>query len=541
MIEYVTKKLIESSSNERNKIIFFSRSKRVEKSHKEFFHDIFVLHEYLQSLGKPINSVAIMGDTCYEWFLADITALYFGWVSVAIPESLNADEAGKLLSEEKVDIAFFVGQSKHVRSDFNHPLSFALEYSQKGELFLNDKLVSVNGEVDQIEPSVRSDHSVTYSSGTSGDLKRIPLTYEPQKKTRKGLIGRARSVFRKMLLKMTFWSRSDNALLIYMPFSHSQQRDFSRIALFQGMNIVLSDAKNVLLHLIREKPNIMVSVPVLYEALHSVVSEKVAKWPLWKKRLLKAYHCLGMNRLVRRNWLRRVVDKPLFEDIHKYLGGRPDYFVTGSAPISKECIEFFYDIGIHILEAYGQNEIGNIAMNKPGRIRPGSVGKPLMDIKIADDGEVMVKAPDTKKDRTNWKMDSNGYIHTGDLGYMESGYLYLQGRKDDVVVLSNGKKIFPENLENILRLWGEVNNVMVCSSPSGVLGAVLDRAKTVSESDLINKIQVWNKEMPPHHRFKEVCFASEPFASENGLLTRNLKLRRDFIYRSNVSREWFEI
>src|SRR5205085_8713880 len=154
-------------------------------------------------------------------------------------------------------------------------------------------------------------------------------------------------------------------------------------------------------------------------------------------------------------------ESELYQNVRNLFGGRIRQCVTGAAPISKEILEFFYACGVPILEGYGMTETSTVATcNVLEDFRFGSVGKPLpgVEIKIADDGEILLRGPNMmhgyfkNEDATRETLETDGWLHTGDLGYLDDdGFLYINGRKKDIIITAGGKNITPANLENGLK------------------------------------------------------------------------------------------
>src|SRR3954454_9453384 len=155
-------------------------------------------------------------------------------------------------------------------------------------------------------------------------------------------------------------------------------------------------------------------------------------------------------------------DEALFQNVRNLFGGRVEQCVTGAAPIAPEILEFFYACGVPVMEGYGMTETSTSAtVNRPhaGEFRFGSVGKPQknVEVKIADDGEVLIKGPNIfqgyyKNEKATKETLEDGWLHTGDIGRLdEDGFLYITGRKKDIIITAGGKNITPANLENGLK------------------------------------------------------------------------------------------
>src|SRR5206468_7719358 len=175
-------------------------------------------------------------------------------------------------------------------------------------------------------------------------------------------------------------------------------------------------------------------------------------------------------------------DEAVFQNVRNLFGGKVEQCVTGAAPIAKEILEFFYACGIPIMEGYGMTETATAATgNTLAGFRFGSVGKPFpgVEVKVADDGEVLLRGPNIFKeyyknpDATSSTL-VDGWLHTGDLGRLdEDGYLYITGRKKDIIITAGGKNITPANLENGLKQSRWVSQAVVVGDRRPYLVALI--------------------------------------------------------------------
>lgn len=504
-------------------ITYFQGKQRVEKTFQELAADIAAWNGKLKNiLGKAAQPrVVILGPISYEWMLLDLACIQGGIFSIAPPEHLATPTLMELLTEAEptlICVDFFlrdkVASSPWPVFHFNAPADDPQALNQV------EATAIPLGE----ENPLLVDYSLAYSSGTSSTPKAIPLKF---RKRRPSPFETARGLKKLLMIwqyKRSFWSRSDNKILLFMPFSHLQQRNFVLMALQQKINIVLSSPARSVEHLITEKPNIMVSVPVIYEALAQRIEHKLKGFSASQQFFFRLFLQLRINMLPRRNWIKKRFSNYLFSRIAPLYGGKADYFVTGSAPISTATLETFMKVGVRILEAYGQSESQVISMNSHRHFRIGSVGKPLGKVKIGADAEILVKYEPDFHEGPPLDVDEEGYIHTGDLGYLDKdGFLFLMGRKDDTIVLQNGKKVFPSQLEKQIQNHIGPRHVFVFSPDQKSLQAVVVAG---GQTDLKSQLKAYNQQAADFERINAVHITGDPFSTENGLLTANLKLRR---------------
>ncbi|HEX3961500.1 MAG TPA: AMP-binding protein [Trebonia sp.] len=522
------------ADNDRNEIVYHDRG-RVRKPWSELARDIDRAIARLASLrpdGREFQ-VGLIGPTTYEWMVLDLACLKAGFRSIAVPEFLTSGEIGVLFQEAKADVLLADRAVEDRLTEVDVPVWF---FGSGGADRAGNNFEDLAGVEWTCAADRMLDHySIGYSSGTSGKAKRINLTFLPEHPSRGWKRGFELAVL-YYRYRTSFWSRKDNRLLIFMPFSHIQQRAFVRLALMRGINVVLSDPTRCVQDLVVEKPNIMVSVPMIYEALATRIEEKLRKLSGRQQAVFRLYLRLGINRLRNRNWVKRLFGRYLFSKVSKIYGGRADYFVTGSAPIDTQTLTTFHRVGVKIYEGYGQSELPRIiSMSSEKDFRIGSVGKPRVPVKIGEDGEIRVKIDRSElADPSIFTFDPEGYICTGDVGHLDAdNFLFLSGRKDDVIVLDNGKKVFPARVETVFHELKAEESICVTSFDGKRIAAIAHwPAERGGLAALKSYLAEGNPKLAEHERVKLFVRSEVPFTVENGMLTGTRKLRRHRIQGS---------
>ncbi len=254
-------------------------------------------------------------------------------------------------------------------------------------------------------------------------------------------------------------------------------------------------------------------------------------------------------------------DERLFKNVRAAFGGRLREAVTGAAPIAKEILEFFYAAGVPVMEGYGMTETSTTATGmRPGEHRFGSVGKPNpgVEIRIADDGEVLIKGANIfqgyyKNDDASFGAVLDGWLHTGDLGRLDAdGFLYITGRKKDIIITAGGKNLTPANLENDLKQTRYVSQAVMHGDrrPFPVMLITLDeeeivpwaRGREIEDTsidalsrhpDVIALIQSQldraNERYAQVEQVKRFFILEHDLSQETGELTPTLKVKRNVI------------
>jgi long-chain acyl-CoA synthetase len=317
------------------------------------------------------------------------------------------------------------------------------------------------------------------------------------------------------------------------------------------------------------RPTIMLSVPRLYEKIYARINEKVAADSPLKQRIFR--WALGVGRRVFQARIEHrtpgallraqhaLADRLVFATIRERTGGRMRLFVSGGAPLAREIAEFFGAVGLIILEGYGLTETSPvIAVNRPDRIKPGSVGPPLqnVEVKIAEDGEVLTRGPHVMKgyynkpEATAEAIDGDRWFHTGDVGVIDAeGFLLITDRKKDIIVTSGGKKIAPQPIENVMKTNPLIGEIVIIGNkrnfPSALVvpnfenlrkWAVSHGVTAASADEIVRDPRVialydetvkgLTKDLAQFERIKKIALLPREFTLEAGELTPTLKVKR---------------
>jgi long-chain acyl-CoA synthetase len=284
----------------------------------------------------------------------------------------------------------------------------------------------------------------------------------------------------------------------------------------------------------------------------------------WSVKIGKDYAQKGLGKEKISGWLkfrRNIADKLVFKKIISKTGGRVRFFVSGGAPLSKDIAEFFYGMGLVILEGYGLTETSPvIAVNTFEELRFGSVGKPIpkVEVKIADDGEILTRGPNVmkgyyKKEEETSETIKQGWLYTGDIGHLDQdNFLFITDRKKDIIVTAGGKNVAPQMIENQLKTNPFISNVVVIGDRKKFVSALIvpeyekleEYAKAsnieyTSKKDLLENDKIINFMMAEidrysanfasYERIKKIVLLDRDFEIEKGELTPSLKVKRNIV------------
>jgi long-chain acyl-CoA synthetase len=304
--------------------------------------------------------------------------------------------------------------------------------------------------------------TIIYTSGTTGNPKGVMLTHN-------NFVSNVNQAYAADPDFLT----GDHTFLSFLPLAHSLERTAGYyLPMFIGKKVAFAESTDKLLRNFTEiRPTFLVSVPRIYEKVHSGLLAKVSAAPPLKKALFNwamgvarenlPYVCENRERTGLFALKYRIADRLIFSKLRKALGmDRIKTAISGGGPLSVSDAEFFLGMGVKIIEGFGLTETTPVThVNRHRLIKPGTVGPPLKDtiVKIGDFGEILIKGPQVMKgyykneEATREAFTDDGFFRTGDIGEIdEDGYLKITGRMKDIIVTSGGKNISPQNIENSL-------------------------------------------------------------------------------------------
>ena len=497
------------------------------------------------------DAFGILGRTMLEWALFDFALASIGAIGAGIYPTLPAndcayvlehsDSVGVLVEDEAQRAKIDAARGKLPR--LQHLVSF-------GEL---DDLRARGREFARANPSALEEAraSVTegdlftyiYTSGTTGPPKGCMITH----RNYYDMVGAVDDV--------PGFIGADDLILLYLPLAHNFGRCLHLLAGYVGCAVAFCpDALRVGEVAASVKPTVLPSVPRVYEKVHSAVQasfdeatggkRKLIDWALRVGRRVSELKQQGRPVPAALAAQHRLADKLVYSKVKQRLGGRLRLPISGGAPLAKEIAEFFHAIDILICEGYGQTECTTASnVNTPVRFRFGTVGPaiPGIEVRTDADGEVLVRGPNVfagyykDPDATRAVLDEEGWLHTGDVGRVEDGFLVITDRKKDIIVTAGGKNVSPQNIENELKSSKYVSQALVVGDRRPYLTALitLDDAevakldRSVDVPALIQQmVDEANREKASFEQVKRFAILPRDFSAEEDEVTPTLKLKR---------------
>ena len=540
---------------------------------------------------EPGDHVAILSNTRMEWALADWACIMSGLVVVTVYPTLPADQVLYILKDSRAKAVFVedgdqlakVLQVHDRLEDLSRVFVFDPPEDDRGgdhegvrvrSLEALERLGHAGPGVEKswadaakaVQPQDTA--TVIYTSGTTAEPKGVMLSHH-------NLF--TNTVGATMVLPI---SESDR-VLSWLPLSHAFERLAGHYLMwYSGAEIAYAESTTTVARdMVETGPTFVVGVPRLYEKFYDAVMEAVREGGPAKKVVFRAAKWVGDRRAERR--LARkpigrvlegaygVADRLVFRKLHERTGGRVRYFVSGAAPLSAEIARFFYSGGLVVLEGYGLTETSPVTnVNPPGDIRFGTVGPPLAgtEVRIADDGEILVRGPQVMKgyfgrpDATAEAISADGWFHTGDIGELDAdGYLRITDRKKNLLVTAAGKNIAPQPIEELIARSPFVEQVVLLGDrrkfPLALVVPSFQAYKTafpgrpLSESDMErladdpglqrlmdDEILVRVSSCARYERPKRTLLVGRQFTVERGELTPTLKVKRRVIEQRYADR-----
>lgn len=421
--------------------------------------------------GKQIEKAAIFSENRPEWIYAYYSCLKNSCTAVTIDYMASEEDVSYIINDCLPDLIF---TSRKLESKLNDILK---NTDKKPEVIYFDNIkAGVNAEAVPVSMPDDLDQTavIIYTSGTTGSPKGVMLSF-------RNLLANVKGVSEEVKIFTT-----EKQTLMLLPLHHIFPLAGSMMApLYSGGTIVMTPSMlsaDIIETLKNNKVNIMIGVPRFYELLYKGIKVKIDK-SLAGRMLYRFVSLTGS----------RALAKKLFKKVHEGLGGHLETMVSGGAALGKDTGSFFYNLGFDVLEGFGMTEAAPmITFTRPDKIKIGSPGHSLpgTEVRIVD-GEITARGPNIMKGYYNRPEETaevlkDGWLYTGDLGRIdEKGFLYITGRKKEIIVLSNGKNINPVELEEKLEKFSPfIKEAAVFLEKDNLHAVILPDLSKMAESDI---------------------------------------------------------
>ena len=452
---------------------------------------------------KSYKKITIYSENREEW----IFAFYAGWTNnctvVPVDFLASPDDVSYILNDSNPELVFYTNTTKEKIGQIQERINYKPEFINFDEINFSQTVLD-----DQLEINYNEEDTavIIYTSGTTGSPKGVMLSF-------KNLIANVVAVSEKVKI-----FTDKRQVLMLLPMHHIFPLAGSMIApLAVGGTVVMSpsmQSSDILETLKNNKVNIIIGVPRFYELLYKGLKAKIdAK--LIGRIFFKIVKASGSKKFAHK----------IFKKVHEGFGGHVEYMVAGGAALNIEIGKFFKTLGFYVLEGFGMTEAAPmITFPRPEKVKLGSVGQALPGLTVEiRDGEIVAKGPNIMKGYYNRPEETNevlkdGWLYTGDLGRMDKdGFLYITGRKKDIIVLPNGKNINPNELEVKLEKIDVVREAGVFNNKGSLHAVIIPEydvlaSKEVKNLDLYFKetvIPEFNKELTSYKRIMKYALIKE--------------------------------
>ena len=504
-------------------------------TYKEFKNEIDYFGTALNSLGIESKRVALISKNRYEWNVVYYATTTDGKIIVPLDKALPDNEIISLAERSEAEVMVFeekyIDIMKKIKNNKSSKIQkfICLDLEEDKDGFLSYKNLLRKGK-ELLETGNRSylDAKIDpeklsvllFTSGTTSRSKAVMLS-------QKNICSNVMDINKVIKFYET------DSMLALLPFHHAFQALINHVLFYIGGSMSFCDGlRYIAQNLCEYKPTVIVCVPLILESIH--------------KKIVKTIDKEGKTKLVNRmkkitNILEKIhinVKEKIFKEIHDAVGGNVRLIVSGAAAMDSSLIKSFNEFGFKIYQGYGLTETSPvISVENDRNIKPGSVGKklPSLEVKIYNPdeqgiGEILVKGPSVmigyyQNNEATQESFIDGWFNTGDLGYIEDDYIYITGRKKNVIVQKNGKNIFPEELELLISYIPGVKENIVYGKPTKdndldvCVKIVYDEEIIknimgyINENDIHKymkeKISEINKKMPPYKHIRDIIVTNQ--------------------------------
>ncbi|WP_440935521.1 AMP-dependent synthetase/ligase [Candidatus Pelagibacter sp.] len=534
-------KELNSTSSNKPFLKWLKDNKKDFLTWKQVERNIQILSEYLRKNLSKGDRCILLSENRPEWLISDIAIMNAGGVTVPLFTTYSEKDYEYIINDcnPKICIVSNNTQLKKIDKFISEKIKvLSIENIDKQidsienifERFSKEKTLDHLNFNQNIE---RKDLAcIIYTSGTTGNPKGVMLSHG-------GILSNCEGA-QEILNSLV--KDSEPVFLTWLPLSHSYEHAVQFVQITLGAKIYYAESLEKLLsNMSVAKPTIMTAVPRFYQNLYSKISINFSKQTGLKKKLISLTILLGIKKLnnenmsLREKILNYLCEKLVRRKIKNQFGGNLKAFVSGGGALDQKIGEFLNSIGLPTLQGYGLTEASPVvSCNIPEKIKIDTVGPPFKtnEVKIAQDGEILVKGENVMLGYWNMKKETddilkNGWLHTGDIGEITNeGNLKITDRKKEIIVNSGGDNISPSKIENLLCLDDKIKQSFVYGDKKTYLVALIVSDSEKNEKEIELYIDDLNKNLSLVERVKKIKLINEEFTIENGMLTPTLKLKR---------------
>ena len=539
-------KQFENQKDKKKVLLSSLKDKNINFTWEKTYQAINILSEEIKKNVTKGDRCLLVSENRPEWFISDLSIMLSGSITVPAYTTYAERDYEYIINDCSPSVVFvsndeqfrklknIIKNKKFIKKIFSfEKLSDIKEdnYINVNDLFSNsiDKNNNSKIEITRKDPAC-----IIYTSGTQGNPKGVILSHG-------GILNNCEGAIEilKPLIK-----KDQTRFLTWLPLSHSYEHTVQFVQITVAARVFYAESIEKLIKNMNDcRPEIMTAVPRFYQNLYQKINASFNKATGVKKVLIQKMLNLGLKKIKKEplNFIEKIQDRILEKIVRKKIkaqfGGSLKTFVSGGGALDKEVGFFLNAIGLPTLQGYGLTETSPVVSCNPiNDIRVETVGPPFKgnDVKIAEDGEILVKGENVmlgywnNKEETD-KVLKNGWLHTGDIGVFENNYLKITDRKKDILITPGGDNISPLKIENELINSEIIDQAIVYGDNKPYLVALLvlnDEKKSSTEEEINQEIDKVNEKLSKIENIKKFFTINEKFSIENGMLTPTLKLKR---------------
>jgi len=532
--------------NKKNILLSSLKEPKIEFSWERTFVSIIKLSNELKKYTSNGDRCLLISENRPEWFISDLSIMLSGSITVPAYTTYTERDYEYIINDCMPSVVFISNQEqfKKVKSiikkndKIKKIFSFETlelnkdEYMNINELFSNANIENKN--VPKLNIKRKDPACIIYTSGTQGNPKGVILSHG-------GILNNcdgAMDILKPLISSQT-------RFLTWLPLSHSYEHTVQFVQISVAAKIFYAESIEKLIKNMNEcKPQIMTAVPRFYQNLYQKINASFNKATGFKKKLISKMLILGSKKVNKKEnlslsekFLDWILENVVRKKIKAQFGGSLKTFVSGGGALDKKIGTFLNAIGLPTLQGYGLTETSPVVSCNPiNDIRVDTVGPPFKgnEVRIADDGEILVKGENVmlgywnNKEETE-KVLKNGWLYTGDIGIFENKYLKITDRKKDILITPGGDNISPLKIENELVNSDFIDQAIAYGDNKPYLVALLvlnDENKSKTNFEIEEEIEKINEKLSKIEKIKKFFTINEKFSIENGMLTPTLKLKR---------------
>jgi len=468
-------------------------------SYRQYKEDVDAFGTVLMSIGLKGKRIALIGENRYEWSVSYLAAVNGVGVIVPLDKELPQNEIENLLVRSQISAIIFSGAKREEIRNISHRLDFVdcyidMDLNQNENSILSFRQLLEKGK----ELIKKGDRSYIDSTIDNEALSVLLFTSATTEKSKAVMLSQTNISKNLMAMCAMLYIDKKDTFLSILPIHHTYECTCGFLCpIYRGATVAFCEGlRHIPKNLQESKATVLLGVPLIFEAMYRRIWDQAAKKPGMEKKLKTA---LKISNLLRK--FNIDITKKVFEPIHSTLGGHIRIIISGAAGIDPLIAKGFRELGIFCVQGYGLTECSPIvALNRDVDFLDNAAGLPLpgLEIKINNPGldgvgEIIVKGPSVmlgyyENSEDTDKVFKDGWFYTGDLGYMDNNkFVYITGRKKNVIVTKNGKNIYPEEIETLLNRSPYIKESLVFGKDDEVFGDIVVSAAIVPDMDLINE------------------------------------------------------